>query len=88
MAFTVTNTPSVFGNKQVRMLKITADAATQTVQTGLGVIEHLDVFRSSMASAGNKIAVNLTASGVAAAGSLGITGCTSGDELYVTVYGR
>ncbi len=88
MAFTVVNTPSVFGNKQVKLLKITADAATQTVQTGLQVIEHVSVFRSSMNTAGTKIAVNSNASGIASMGVLGISGCTSGDECYITVYGR
>jgi hypothetical protein len=88
MAFTVVSTPSVFGNKQVRMLKITADAATQTIQTGLSVVEHMDVFRSSMNSAGSKFSVNSNASGVQSMGVIGITGCTSGDECYVTVYGR
>ncbi len=88
MAYTVVNTPSVFGNKQVRLLKITADAATQAVQTGLGVIEHINVGFTSAATQAMKFSINSNASGVQAFGTLGISGCASGDEFYVTVYGR
>lgn len=88
MAWTVVNTPTTFGNKKVRMLKITPDSATFAVQTGLGVIEHVAMFLSSCNSASFKVAVNSGCTGIAAPGTLGITGVTSGDEFYVTVFGR
>lgn len=88
MAYTVVNTPTTFGNKKVRLLKITADAATQTVETGLGFIEHFSVGWSSMATQAIKTSINSNASGVQSFGVLGLTGCASGDEMYITVYGR
>ena len=88
MAYTVTRYASVFGNKRAVGLKVTADAATQTVQTGLGVIEWYSIGYGSMSSNGIKVAINSNASGVAEFGSVGVTGCTTGDDFYLTVYGR
>lgn len=88
MAFTVTRTPTVFGNKKVDILKLTADAATQTVSTTLGVIEGYSIGYGSMSSQGIKVYINSNASGVATKGSIGISGCSSGDDFYLTVYGR
>ena len=87
MAFTVTKFPTVFGNKRAVGLKITADAATQTIETGLKVIEWYSLAPSSMNSANFKTAINSNASGVQSNGVFAVTGLTSGDLLYVTVYG-
>lgn len=89
MAWTVARQPSVFGNKRVELLKLTADTATQTVQTSLGVIEHYDLGYGSMSTiVGPKIYINSNASGVQSFGVLGCSGFTAGDDVYVTVYGR
>lgn len=88
MAFTVTSYKQNFGNKRVAGLKITADAATQTIETGLKVIEFISVGLSSMNSSNIHLAINSNASGVQSMGVLAVTGCTSGDLLYVTCYGR
>jgi hypothetical protein len=91
MAYTVTKTPTVFGNEKVVHLLIDADAATQTVETGLTNIVAYAFGHVSMTTysvAGIKIAVNSNASGVATPGSLGISGATAGDKFYVTVFGR
>lgn len=87
MAFTVVKN-KVAGNKTEVQLKITADAATQAIETGLAKIDHFVVGLASMNSSNIKLAANLNASGVAANGTLAVTGCTSGDLFYVTVYGR
>ena len=87
MAYTVTKYKTVFGDKRVVGLKITADAATQTVETGLQKIDFFSVGKASMASSNIKIAVNSNASGVQSYGVLGISGAASGDEFYCTVYG-
>ena len=87
MAYTVSNTVSVFGNMRVAMLSITADAATQTVETGLkNVICHA-LGPKSLTSGAIKIYANSNASGVLSAGVLGISGATSGDVFFVTVFG-
>lgn len=87
MAYTVVNTKSVFGNQAVSILDITADAATQAVQTGLKNILGISVYAQSCSSAGFKVAINSNASGVQAFGTLGMSGLASGDRVFVTVYG-
>ncbi len=87
MAYTVTRDKTVFGNKASVIVKIIADAATEAVPSGLSRIDGISVGKSSMGTANIHIAVNKGLSGTAAAGTLGITGCASGDEFYVVVYG-
>lgn len=90
MAWTVTKYNTVFGDKRVVGLKCTTDAATQTVETGLSVIEWYTIGHlSSMASTtGRKVFINSNSSGVASMGVLGCSGFAIGDDFYVTVYGR
>jgi len=88
MAWTVTRDKTVFGNKAAVLLKLTADAATQTVETGLKKIDHFNVgFGSMNTLVGLTVAINSNATGTASNGVLGLSGFTSGDDLYVTVYG-
>ena len=88
MAFTVTKFPTVFGNKRAVGMELTADAATQTIETGLKVIEWVNVSIGSCNSSNFKIAINSNASGVQSFGVLAVTGVTTGDEIFVTVFGR
>lgn len=88
MAYTVTNTKTVFGDKRVHGLKVVADAASDTVETGLKYIEWFSVGFASMNSLNIRLRPNAGAGSTATVGSLGISGCTSGDEFYVTVYGH
>lgn len=87
MAYTVTRTNSVFGNYRAVIMKITADAATQTVETGLKNIVGHSVGAQSLSTAAIKVYANSNASGVQSMGVLGISGCASGDIFFVTVYG-
>lgn len=89
MAFTVSvDNKAVFGNQVVRQYTITADAATAAIDTGLDHIFHVSAAPASMASAPYSIKKNELAAGTAAAGYIAITGVASGDDIYVTVYGR
>lgn len=88
MAWTVSRVKTVFGDKRVVILNMTADAATQTVETGLSVIEGMVKGIISCNSGAQKIAINSNASGVQSFGVLGLTGFTTGDVLCVTVFGR
>lgn len=88
MAYTVTRFASVFGNKRVVGLDITADAATQTVDTGLAIVEWFSFGPQSMASNGVKHVVNGDASGGVSNGKYSVSGATTGDRYFVTVYGR
>lgn len=88
MAWTTTRYKTVFGDKRVVGLKLTADTATQTVETGLSVIEWYNLGYGSMTTQGVNVYINSNASGVASMGVLGCSGFTSGDDIYITVYGR
>ena len=89
MAWTVSREHSVFGNKRAVLVKCTADAATQTVETGLSVIDGVGLGYGSMSTiVGPKVYINSNASGVQSNGVLGCSGFTIGDDVYITVYGR
>jgi len=89
MAFTVSHVVNtVFGNTRVRGLKITCDAATQTVETGLKVIDAFTVGQLSMASGRAVIYANSNVSGTQSMGVLGISAVANGDVLFVMCYGR
>lgn len=90
MAYTVTRIANtVFGNKRAILLQVTADAATQTIETGLRVVEAFSVGITSAGTAvtSMKVAINSNASGVQSFGVLGISGLASGDAMFFTVYG-
>jgi uncharacterized lipoprotein YddW (UPF0748 family) len=88
MAFTVTRYKQSVGAKRQVGMDITADAATQTIETGLKVIEWYTSGEASMNSSNIHMAINSNASGVQSNGVFSVTGCTSGDHFYVTCYGR
>lgn len=89
MAFTVTNEPTVFGNKQVRLLNITADAAEANIQTGLGYIDAVVIGQFySMATGGAQVRKNVTSTATAANGTLGVSGLSAGAQFDVVVFGR
>ena len=88
MAYTVTTlNNTVHGNERVIRFNILADATTQTVATGLGVITGINVVNKSATSGMGKFKINVNATGSAAAGSFAMTSIVSGDEYYVTVFG-
>lgn len=89
MAYTIERTPVVHGSQRGTQMKITADAATQSIDTGIDYIMHMQVTPVSAATVvGNTFKPNLDASGAAANGFLGVSGLASGDEFFVVVYGR
>lgn len=88
MAFTVTRYPSDFGNKKVVLLDVTADAAEANINCGFTFIEAIAVGLCSMNSSNIHIAVNSGSTGTALVGFLGISGCTSGDRFFVSVFGH
>lgn len=89
MAYTISRgAPTVFGDKRAVAIKLTADAATQTVETGLSVIEWHMVSPVSCTTASIKVHYNSNASGVQSMGVIGVSGATSGDIFFVTVFGH
>jgi len=88
MAFTVsTQYTTVFGNKRVVGLIVTADATSGVINSGLEVIETVAFANKSMTSGASFRANELTAA-TASPGELHIVNCTSGDAMYVTCIGR
>lgn len=89
MAYTATKSDStVLGNQRVWQGVVSADAASGVVSFGLGNLAHVSWAPKSMNSANIKVRINAVAAGTASAGDVGISGCTSGDEFYLIVYGR
>jgi hypothetical protein len=89
MAFTVTlNKKTVFGDTRVHMYDITADAATAEIDTGFDFIDQVHANIKSANSFGPYWARNVLSAATASNGTLSVTGCTSGDSFFVTVYGR
>ncbi len=88
MAFTVTKTPMIIGNKRGVGLDITTDGAEETIETGLSWVEGFTVGIVSANTAPHWIAANSGTTGTAIAGALGLSGFTSGDDLFIMVYGR
>ena len=87
MAYTIVRTQTVFGNLRAVCMDVTADAAEQNIQTGLGKIVGMSYGPSSMNSSNIHLEVNSTSTGVAAMGTVGVSGCTTGDRFFLTVYG-
>lgn len=89
MAFTVSATVSVFGNKNVRLLNVIADAAEANITSGFQVIEWMSVGKPvSMATALPVVVFNKNSTGTAANGTIGVSGVSSGAELALFVVGR
>jgi hypothetical protein len=88
MAWTVTRTPTVFGNLRAAVIKVTTDAATANLDTGLSRITGFAFAPASMGTiVGLRMAPNSGVAGTAIGGILGCSGFTSGDDFYLTVFG-
>lgn len=89
MAYTVTySKKTVWGDMRVHVLDITADAATQAVDTGMSVVEGWSLGPVTMATAAISILPNALATGTAAAGWIAISAAAANDRFYLTVFGH
>lgn len=79
MAYSVTKSETVYGNKRVALCDVTADAATGNVPTGLTKVDAVSLGSKSMHSFGVKMSVS--------GGTVAFTGATSGDAFYLIVHG-
>lgn len=97
MAYTIsTNVNTVMGNLRCIGLRVTADAATQTIETGMkNVFMATDMNVSSTAATtlsaglgtGWKVYINSNASGIQSMGVLGVSNAVSGDVRDIIVFG-
>lgn len=90
MAWTTTEKfTTVFGNLRVKSYLLTADSATLELDTGLGdVLSVNTAVKSAATSTAPNVAVNALSAGTASPGFVSLSGCSSGDDIYLTVYGR
>lgn len=89
MAFTATiDKKTVFGDERVIHYSITADGTSDEIDTGFDSVIAVTAAPKSMASSPYSISKNVLTAGTAAQGYISITGVASGDDLYITVYGR
>ncbi len=89
MAYTVTVlAKTVHGNERVHHLHVLADAATQNINTGLDRVFSYSLGIASMTAVTSHFYINSGAGGTALNGYIGASGLTSGDEFYMTVFGR
>jgi hypothetical protein len=88
MAWTITRTNMIIGNKRAVSLHCIADAAESNIETGLSVIEGHTVGYQSCATGPNFVYANSNSSGLQAFGTLGASGFTSGDNLFILAYGH
>ena len=92
MAFTVaTIEKTVFGNKNIAVLSCTADAASDAFASPFRYVDHVQFSPQSMstgANGGAKIRKNVLSAGTASNGYIAVTGVTSGDVFFLTVWGH
>lgn len=84
---------SVFGNARVAILSCVADAASGNVSGGgVAYLFAATLSPISMSTANSiyypRVKINVLEAGTAANGSVGLSGLTSGDVFYLTLYGR
>ncbi len=89
MAFTASFiAKTVKGNQREQQIKVTADAASGAVDTGLSYIDFLQHSPQSATSAGYRVFANTNSGLTALNGTVAISGVASGDVIFLTVVGR
>jgi hypothetical protein len=79
---------TVRGNHQVQVYSCVADGATGTIVTGFNSVVDFSMVSKSLTTGAVKFGRNALVSGTFTGGTIAVTGATSGDEFYLTVYGR
>ena len=75
------------GSQQKLVYRFTPDAAATSFTAPLNAIQDIAVAYQSATTGGVKFAMNEGVAGTSIGGSLAMTGCTSGDEYIVAIYG-
>ena len=89
MAYTSTEQKNeVFGASRVRFLKISADAVSGVVDSGMSVVYAAHISPISMATSGVKVKANASSASATQPGKVNVADAASGDDFYLTVYGR
>ena len=93
MAWTTTkNFEYAAGNHKVQLWELSADAATLELNTGLSVVDHCQLSvasgAASAASFGVSLHRNVLSAATASNGYIALTGATSGQDFFLTVWGH
>lgn len=80
------------GNHKVQLWTLTADSATLELNTGLSVVDHLQLTKSSGAASAASWQVvakrNVLSAATASNGWIALTGAASGNDFFLTVWGH
>lgn len=80
---------TVMGNQRVEHIRVTADAASGTIDTGLSVVDFLQHSPQSASTAGYRVFQNSDeANSNTVNGQVGMSGLASGDVVFMTVFGH
>lgn len=79
---------TVFGNMRATILRVSADAASGSVDSQMGYVEGFSLSPVSMGTAAIKIKPNLDATSATANGKIFVSSAVSGDDFFLTIYGR
>jgi len=89
MAYTVTlKKVTVFGDQKVAQYAVTSDAVSGVVSTKLKIIDSASLCPVSMNTGGIKVKINAATAAAASNGKVNLADLTSGDDLFLIVYGR
>lgn len=89
MAWTTTkNAEYGTGNLKCQLWYLTADSATLELDTGLDFVVHVAATPASATSSMPNFQRNVLSAGTSSKGNVAVTGATSGDDLFLTVWGR
>lgn len=76
------------GNKKQGNFTVTLGDASGVFDTGLAVIDHVTYAPKSMATVSVTLKPNLSSSATSVNGRLSINSGASGDDIFITVYGK
>lgn len=76
------------GDKYMYHIRVTADAASGALDTGLGVIDFIQHSPQSATTAGYRVFMNANSGLTASNGSVALSGLASGDVVFLTVIGH
>jgi hypothetical protein len=89
MAWTTTkNFEYAAGHHKVQLWELAADSATLELSTGFNSVDHIAFAAASFTSSHPNIKRNVLSAGTASNGTVSVTGCTSGDTMFLTVWGH
>ena len=89
MAYVASNlVKTIYGNQRIHHVRVTADATSGAIDTGLAIVDFLQVAAQSCTTTGFRTFMNQNSGLTANNGSVAISGAVNGDVIYLTVFGH